>query len=43
LFWAALLTCPAVGTAAAQSCDIQALSANCKPLPGAAKIKRDAC
>ena len=45
----ALITCLAVGTAAAQSCDSQAVSANGKPLHGAAKMsfvkkcKRDAC
>ena len=44
-----LITCLAVGTAAAQSCDSQAVSANGKPLHGAAKMsfvkkcKRDAC
>ena len=46
---AALITCLAVGTAAAQSCDSKAVSANGKPLHGAAKMsfvkkcKRDAC
>jgi hypothetical protein len=46
---AALITCFAVGTAAAQSCDSQAVSANGKPLHGAAKMsfvrkcKRDTC
>jgi hypothetical protein len=46
---AVLITCLAVGTAAAQSCDSQAVSANGKPLHGAAKMsfvkkcKRDAC
>ena len=46
---AALITCFAVGTAAAQSCDSKALSADGKPLHGAAKMsfvrkyKRDAC
>ena len=46
---AALITCLAVGTAAAQSCDSQAVSAGGKPLHGAAKMsfvkkcKRDAC
>jgi hypothetical protein len=46
---AALITCFAVGTAAAQSCDSQAVSAGGKPLHGAAKMsfvkkcKRDAC
>ena len=45
----ALITCLAVGTAAAQSCDTKAVSANGKPLHGAAKMcfvkkcKRDAC
>jgi hypothetical protein len=45
----ALITCLAVGTAAAQSCDSQAVSASGKPLHGAAKMsfvkkcKRDAC
>jgi hypothetical protein len=45
----ALITCLAVGTAAAQSCDSQAVSVNGKPLHGAAKMsfvkkcKRDAC
>jgi hypothetical protein len=45
----AMITCLAVGTAAAQSCDSQAVSANGKPLHGAAKMsfvkkcKRDAC
>jgi hypothetical protein len=45
----ALITSLAVGTAAAQSCDSQAVSANGKPLHGAAKMsfvnkcKRDAC
>jgi hypothetical protein len=45
----ALITCLAVGTAAAQSCDSQAVSANGKPLHGAAKMsfvkkcKRNAC
>jgi hypothetical protein len=45
----AMVTCLAVGTAAAQSCDSQAVSANGKPLHGAAKMsfvkkcKRDAC
>jgi hypothetical protein len=44
-----LITCLAVGTAAAQSCDNKALSENGKPLHGAAKMsflkkcKRDAC
>jgi hypothetical protein len=33
----ALITCLAVGTAAAQSCDSQAVSATGKPLHGAAK------
>jgi len=46
---AVLITCLAVGTAAAQSCDSQAVSANGKPLHGAAKMsfvrkcKRDVC
>ena len=46
---AALITCFAVGTAAAQSCDSQAVSANGKPLHGAAKMsfvkkcKREDC
>jgi len=46
---AALITCLAVGTAAAQSCDSKAVGANGKPLHGAAKMsfvkkcKRDAC
>jgi hypothetical protein len=46
---AALITCFVVGTAAAQSCESQAVSANGKPLHGAAKMsfvkkcKRDAC
>jgi hypothetical protein len=45
----ALITCLAVGTAAAQSCDSKAVSANGKSLHGAAKMsfvkkcKRDAC
>jgi hypothetical protein len=45
----AMVTCLAVGTAAAQSCDSQAVGANGKPLHGAAKMsfvnkcKRDAC
>ena len=45
----ALITCLAVGTAAAQSCDSQAVSASGKPLHGAAKMcfvkkcKRDTC
>ena len=45
----AMITCFAVGTAAAQSCDSRAMSANGKPLHGAAKMsfvrkcKRDAC
>jgi hypothetical protein len=44
-----LITCLAVGTATAQSCDSKAVSANGKPLHGAAKMsfvrkcKRDAC
>ena len=46
---AVLITCLAVGTAVAQSCDSQAVSANGKPLHGAAKMsfvkkcKQDAC
>jgi hypothetical protein len=46
---AALIVCFAVGTAAAQSCESQAVSASGKPLHGAAKTsfvkkcKRDAC
>ena len=46
---AVLITCLAVGTAAAQSRDSQAVSANGKPLHGAAKMsfvrkcKRDTC
>jgi hypothetical protein len=42
-------SCLAVGTAAAQSCDSKAVSADSKPLHGAAKMsfvkkcKRDAC
>jgi hypothetical protein len=45
----ALITCLAVGSAAAQSCDSKAVSADGKPLHGAAKMsfvrkcKRDAC
>ena len=45
----ALITCFAVATAAAQSCDSKAVSANGKPLHGAAKMsfvrkcKRDTC
>ena len=45
----ALITCLAVGTAAAQSCDSRAVAANGKPLHGAAKMsfvrkcKRDTC
>jgi len=44
-----LITCLAVGTAAAQSCESQAVSANGKPFDGAAKMsfvrkcKRDVC
>jgi hypothetical protein len=44
-----LIVCFAVGAAAAQSCDSKAMSANGKPLHGAAKMsfvrkcKRDAC
>jgi hypothetical protein len=46
---AVLVTCLVVGSAAAQSCDSQAVNANGKPLHGAAKMsfvkkcKRDAC
>jgi hypothetical protein len=46
---AALITCFAVSTAAAQSCDSKAVGANGKPLHGAAKMsfvrkcKRDTC
>jgi hypothetical protein len=46
---AVLIACFAVGTAAAQSCDSQAVGASGKPLHGAAKMsfvrkcKRDAC
>ena len=46
---AVLMTCFVVGTAAAQSCDSQAMSAGGKPLHGAAKMsfvkkcKRDTC
>ena len=46
---AALIACFTVGTASAQSCDSQAVSASGKPLHGAAKTsfvkkcKRDAC
>ena len=46
---AALITCLAVGTAAAQSCDSKAVSAGGKPIHGAAKMsfvkkcKRDVC
>jgi hypothetical protein len=49
LILTALITCLAVVTAAAQSCDSKAVSANGKPLHGAAKMgfvkkcKRDAC
>ena len=45
----ASITCFAVGTAAAQSCDSKAVGANGKPLHGAAKMsfarkcKRDTC
>ena len=45
----ALITCLAVGTASAQSCDSNAVSANGKPLHGAAKMsfvrkcQRDTC
>jgi hypothetical protein len=35
---AALIACFAVGAAAAQSCDSKAVSANGKPLHGAAKM-----
>ena len=34
----ALITCIAFGTAAAQSCDSQAVNANGKPLHGSAKM-----
>ena len=37
LVLAVLITCFAVGTAAAQSCESQAVSANGKPLHGAAR------
>jgi hypothetical protein len=46
---AVLITCLAVGTAAAQSCESKAVGANGKPLHGAAKMsfvkkcKRDTC
>jgi hypothetical protein len=46
---AVLMTCFVAGTAAAQSCDSQAMSAGGKPLSGAAKMsfvkkcKRDTC
>ena len=46
---AVLIACYAAGTAAAQSCEDKAMSANGKPLHGAAKMsfvkkcKRDAC
>jgi hypothetical protein len=46
---AVLITCFAIGTAAAQSCDSSAVGANGKPLHGAAKMsfvrkcKRDTC
>jgi hypothetical protein len=49
LILAVLITCFAVGTAAAQSCDNRAVGANGKPLHGAAKMsfvrkcKRDVC
>jgi hypothetical protein len=49
LILAALITCFAVGTAAAQSCDSKAVGAHGKPLHGAAKMsfvrkcKRDTC
>ena len=45
----AMITCLAVGLATAQSCDSKAVSANGKPLHGAAKMsfvkkcKRDDC
>ena len=45
----AMITCLAVGSATAQSCDSKAVSANGKPLHGAAKMsfvkkcKRDDC
>jgi hypothetical protein len=45
----ALIICFAIGTAAAQSCDSNAVGANGKPLHGAAKMsfvrkcKRDTC
>jgi hypothetical protein len=47
--WAVLITCFAVSTAAAQSCENMAVGANGKALHGAAKTsfvkkcKRDAC
>ena len=37
----ALITCLAVGMAAAQSCDSQALSANGKPLHGADELREE--
>jgi hypothetical protein len=46
---AALIACISVGAAAAQSCESKAVSANGKPLHGAAKMsfvkkcKREAC
>ena len=49
IIFAVLITCFAVARAAAQSCDNKTLSANGKPLHGAAKMsfvkkcKRDAC
>ena len=49
LILAALITCFAVGAAAAQSCDSKAVGAHGKPLHGAAKMsfvrkcKRDTC
>ena len=49
LILTAMIICLAVVTAAAQSCDTQAVGANGKPLHGAAKMsfvkkcKRDAC
>ena len=49
IIFAVLITCFAVATAAAQSCDSRAVSADDKPLHGAAKMsfvkkcKRDTC
>ena len=49
IIFAVLITCFAVATAAAQSCDSRAVSADGKPLHGAAKMsfvkkcKRDTC